>query len=319
MARNSEKAMTALARWRDLKLQSEGGGSEKFTGVRRRPFLAEECSDVRSCKRWRREIVQEISQKMAQIQNAGLGEFRLRDLNDEINKLIREKRHWEHRILKLGGPNYMMSNKMLDSEGKELTWNKGYKYFGASKDLPGVRELFEPDPPKPLKKTRAEYMRYVDAHYFGYMDEEDGQVMPLEDEAERRAREEAIDNYKMDKELAAMKNSDDWDKDIYTEDQMVEENPEVVASITEGGDFKKPSEKSTKKADVKKENIEDKKVEEVESASGEKVVRAAHVPVPSQEEIKAAMLRKKKLELLQKFASETLSEQSLEAKILLGL
>ena len=36
---------------------------------------------------------------------------------------------------------------------------KGYKYFGASKDLPGVRELFEPDPPKPLKKTRAEYMR----------------------------------------------------------------------------------------------------------------------------------------------------------------
>lgn len=168
-----------------------------------------------------------------------------------------------------------------------------------------------------MKKTRAEYMRYVDAHYFGYMDEEDGQVMPLEDEAEKRAREEAIDNYKMDKELAAMKNSDEWDKDIYTEDQMVEENPEVVASITEGGDFKKPSEKTVKKTGDTKS--EDKKVEEVESASGEKVVRAAHVPVPSQEEIKAAMLRKKKLELLQKFASETLSEQSLEAKILLGL
>jgi len=318
MARNSEKAMTALARWRDLKLQSEGGGSEKFTGVRRRPFLAEECSDIRSCKRWRREIVQEISQKMAQIQNAGLGEFRLRDLNDEINKLIREKRHWEHRILKLGGPNYMMSNKMLDSEGKELQWNKGYKYFGASKDLPGVRELFEPDPPKPLKKTRAEYMRYVDAHYFGYMDEEDGQVMPLEAEAERRAREEAIDNYTMDKELAAMKRTDgdDWDKDIYNEENMVEENPEVVASIMkEGEEFKKPEEKKPEE-NIKKE---DKKVEEVESASGEKVVRAAHVPVPSQEEIKAAMLRKKKLELLQKFASETLSEQSLEAKILLGL
>ena len=62
----------------------------------------------RSCKKWRREVVQEISQKMAQIQNAGLGEFRLRDLNDEINKLIREKRHWENRIIKLGGPNYIM-------------------------------------------------------------------------------------------------------------------------------------------------------------------------------------------------------------------
>jgi len=44
------------------------------------------------------------------------------------------------------------------------------------------------------------------------MDEEDGLVMPLEEEAEIRAREEAIDNYKMDKELAALKNTDDWDK-----------------------------------------------------------------------------------------------------------
>lgn len=35
--------------------------------------------------------------------------------------------------------------KMLDSEGKEVPGNRGYKYFGAAKDLPGVRELFETD------------------------------------------------------------------------------------------------------------------------------------------------------------------------------
>ena len=46
MARNSEKAMTALARWRQMKIDSETGGS-KFNGVRRRPYLAEECADVR--------------------------------------------------------------------------------------------------------------------------------------------------------------------------------------------------------------------------------------------------------------------------------
>lgn len=315
MARNSEKAMTALARWRDLKLAQEGGGSEKFTGIRKRPFLAEECTDVRSCKRWRREIVQEISQKMAQIQNAGLGEFRLRDLNDEINKLIREKRHWEKRIIKLGGPNYIMSNKMLDAEGKELMWNRGYKYFGATKDLPGVRDLFEPDPPKPMKKTRAEYMRYVDAHYFGYMDEEDGQVTPLEIEAEKRAREEALENYNMDVELATMKTAD-WDKDIYTEENMKEELEEVLPSITAIPDAEK---RDPKESNESNEEEKDQKMEEVESASGQKTVRAAHVPVPSQEEIKAAMLRKKKFELLKMFAAETLSEQSLEAQILLGL
>jgi pre-mRNA-splicing factor ISY1 len=31
---------------------------------------------------------------------------RIRDLNDEINKLIREKGHWERRIVELGGPDY---------------------------------------------------------------------------------------------------------------------------------------------------------------------------------------------------------------------
>lgn len=295
MARNSEKAMTALARWRQMKIDSETGGG-KFNGVRRRPYLAEECGDVRGCKRWRREIIQEISQKMSQIQNAGLGEFRLRDLNDEINKLIREKRHWEDRIKKLGGPDYINSNKMLDHEGKELQWNRGYKYFGAAKDLPGVRELFEPDPPKPIKKTRAEYMRYVDAHYFGYMDEEDGQVLPLEKEAEAKARAEALDNYKMDRELEALKHGediDDWDKDIYHADEPIKQESEPKI-------------------------IDDPKVQVVESASGEKTIRAAHVPVPTQDDVQAAMLRKKKLELLQMFASETLSSQSIEAKILLG-
>lgn len=33
--------------------------------------------------------------------------------------------------------------KQLDKEGREVSSNKGYKYFGAAKDLPGVRELFK--------------------------------------------------------------------------------------------------------------------------------------------------------------------------------
>ena len=44
---------------------------------------------------------------------AGLGEFRIRDLNDEINKLLREKRHWEDRIKDLGGPDYAVSKHLV--------------------------------------------------------------------------------------------------------------------------------------------------------------------------------------------------------------
>lgn len=46
------------------------------------------------------------------ISTAGLGEFRIRDLNDEINKLLREKRHWEDRIKELGGPDYGVSENV---------------------------------------------------------------------------------------------------------------------------------------------------------------------------------------------------------------
>lgn len=70
---------------------------------------------------------------------AGLGEFRIRDLNDEINKLLREKRHWENQISSLGGPHYRRYGpKMYDAEGREVPGNRGYKYFGAAKDLPGT-------------------------------------------------------------------------------------------------------------------------------------------------------------------------------------
>ena len=36
-----------------------------------------------------------MAKKISEIQNAGLGEHKIRDLNDQINKLIREKRHWQ--------------------------------------------------------------------------------------------------------------------------------------------------------------------------------------------------------------------------------
>ena len=96
------------------------------------------------------------------------------------------------------------------------------------------------------------------------MDEEDGQVLPLEGEAEKKARAEALDNFKMDKELEMIKKGesidDDWDKDIYSEEPEKEKKPEKI--------------------DAEKEK--DGKVQVVESASGEKTIRAAHVPVPSQ-------------------------------------
>jgi len=85
MARNAEKAMTTLARWRQSQLEAESGAKQ------RRPFLASDCNDLKEAEKWRLDIIREISKKVTQIQNAGLGEFRIRDLNDQINKLLRKR------------------------------------------------------------------------------------------------------------------------------------------------------------------------------------------------------------------------------------
>jgi pre-mRNA-splicing factor ISY1 len=131
------------------------------TRADKRPRMASACQSLRECERWRGELLREISRKVAKIQDAGLTEYEVRDLNDGINGLMREKRHWENQIVALGGANYRRNVAMLDDDGKEVPGTKGYKcasllpfpsplhcsrcrrYFGRAKELPGVKELFE--------------------------------------------------------------------------------------------------------------------------------------------------------------------------------
>lgn len=58
-----------------------------------------------------------------------LTDYQIRDLNDEINQLMREKRHFETQIVSLGGANYKRGQQaMTDDDGKEVPGTRGYKY-----------------------------------------------------------------------------------------------------------------------------------------------------------------------------------------------
>jgi pre-mRNA-splicing factor ISY1 len=186
MARNEEKAQLMLNKWVTMKEQFNSGQAAE-----RRPFLATDCSSLADCEKWRMQIVREVTKKVAAIQNAGLGEHKIRDLNDNINKLLREKGHWQRRIRDLGGPDYnALEPKALDAEGRPLPGGGGYRYFGAARDLPGVKELFEAPPPQKKRRTRGDMMRNVTPDYYGFRDDDDGGALKAQEAAVERPRVE---------------------------------------------------------------------------------------------------------------------------------
>ncbi|MCJ1379234.1 NineTeen Complex (NTC) component [Xylographa soralifera] len=191
MARNSEKAQSMLFRFRAQQAADLGIID---AGRTRRPKVITEVASIPACEKWRGQVLKEISRKVSRIQELNLSDFQIRDLNDEINKAMREKHMWEVQIRNLGGPNYMRGGKVYDDEGKEIPGGgKGYRYFGRARELPGVKELFESSKPKAPDKaleTRADLRKQVDASYYGYnLDEEDGTLLAYEAAKEKEAFE----------------------------------------------------------------------------------------------------------------------------------
>ncbi|CAM9438833.1 unnamed protein product [Discosporangium mesarthrocarpum] len=273
MARNEEKAQSMMNKWVTMKKEMDKPGRE------RRPFIASECDNLQDAEMWRRDIIRETTKRVSEIQNAGAGEHRIRDLNDQINKLLRERTHWDKRILELGGPDYAANApKTYDADGRELPGSGGYKYFGAAKDLPGVRELFHKSEVEKPRRTRKDMYKFVTPDYYGYRDEEDGVLVAKEAIMEKRKIEEAEEEWRAEK-------------------RRREEEGEERGEDTVGGE--------SEDEDVQGH------AQEVASAATSAAVRA-HVPVPSQDDIKEAILKRKKMSLLQRLEGDNPDDNDID-------
>jgi len=325
MARSAEKAMTALARWRAVFV-------DKVQDVKRRPYLATECDSLRDCLRHRKQILAEVSRKVSQVQNAGLGEFKLRDLNDEINKLLREKGHWEDRIKALGGPDYRRTGpRMFDNEGREAPGgSRGYRYFGAARDLPGVRELFEADPTPPPRKSRAELLKFVDVDYYGYRDEDDDVVLVQELAREKEYVRQCRDEWRRKRDegvrAAVAAKGDEEEEDIYAvannpADDEMERMYDILDSETSKdtvGDSRESKKRSGSAAQILLEN-DGADGGDLALLAAKRRCFVSHVPVPSQAEVEAALVERKKQQLLERYASDDLIQEAAATRRMLGL
>jgi len=204
MARPAEKARAMLNKW--VKMREEGNAPAM--NVRgRRPKLASECEHLGDAEFYRNQINKEITGMITKIQNPAMGEHTIRDLNDEINRKFREKHHWNKRIFQLsnGTIDYNKSERSAQIEEGDIQFmvetNFGkrqgptYRYFGAAKDLPGVKELLEKQQEKmrnmKLKKRGPnEIYKHVGVKYFGWRDEEDGVLLELEEDAFREYKKQ---------------------------------------------------------------------------------------------------------------------------------
>jgi pre-mRNA-splicing factor ISY1 len=167
--------------------------------------LSSDCDSLVEAEKWRREIVRDAMQKIAAISNAANGgEYRIRELNDEINKTMVVKKHWERRIVELGGPNYAQNKQQVDVEGKELPDSKGYKYYGAAKELPDVKNRFqewekerERRGKKEKKKSRTQLLKNIGDNPGYYQSEEDktGDLEAQEKRQEETLVAEAVREY----------------------------------------------------------------------------------------------------------------------------
>ncbi|KAL7539936.1 hypothetical protein ACHAXR_009751 [Thalassiosira sp. AJA248-18] len=277
MARPEEKAQAMLNKW--VKMREENDPTSKLSrdAARRqkRPFLASQCEHLADAEHFRRQIIREISNGVKKIQNAGMGEHAVRDLNDGINKLIREKWHWNRRIRELGGKDYNKEERraMLLAEkeggtgadggedpqlavGLGLKGSGGYRYFGVAKDLPGVKELFARHAAKITKRKRGDIYKYITPDYYGLRDDEDGVLLELEGKM-------AADNQKKLKECQEEYKQMQQEQGVDIDSEENSDDGEFFASLENG--------------------------------------IPAHEAVHSQEEVAKVLLQKKKEALLNRF------------------
>mmetsp|Transcript_6890 Transcript_6890/g.9862 ORF Transcript_6890/g.9862 Transcript_6890/m.9862 type:complete len:254 (+) Transcript_6890:137-898(+) len=209
MARPEEMAQNMMNKWVRMKEQ----GNETYTPLskQKRPHLASQCEHLNDAEFWRRQILRQITGGIGKIQNPGLDEHTVRDINDDINKRLREKYHWNKRIKELGGPDYNAMEKkqqVAEAGGNEeqssLRGSDGYRYFGAAKELPGVKELFQKHALRMAKRKRGDYSK-INTDYYGWRDEEDGVLVELE--------QDALSKRQKSQPNGAHNNSDDDDDD----------------------------------------------------------------------------------------------------------
>lgn len=160
MSRNKEKAQSLLNRYHAQK-SKEAGVLESNPNLR--PKYVQSVQSLPQSEKWRQSILTEISVKLTKINDPTIPEYEIRQLNDSLNKLHREKRAWEYHIRELGGNDYISYSQ--SAQGINV---KGTRYYGRARELLEVQQMTKSSE----KKTEIS-KKSLPLSYYGVYDRDD--------------------------------------------------------------------------------------------------------------------------------------------------
>lgn len=151
------------------------------------PLQPSTCTNLSAALYARRLLTKDISRKLSRIQDASLDDATIRSLNDDLNRMIRERHEWDATLRALGHTERDKTIKWGDDLLPEPGNTHGYYYFGRAKELPGVKELLNPRKEQVTKLPARILMmqRTADNEYYGIADpDSEAEKFRLQEEAQ---------------------------------------------------------------------------------------------------------------------------------------
>ena len=199
-------------------------------------------------------------------------------MNDELNRLKGELHRWNLRIVALGGQNHERGRRIYDKDGNLVSSGRDYLYFGAAKDLPGVKErLAQPKQAEP--PTRQDRLRSLDRHinpeYYNFNDSRgvaDSSLLRDESAAEKRILERNVRKWKsqndrMNRDKSELGESSEGE--VEEGDEYGDYDEVLMAAVDDiemhgGNVFAIASEEEEKRRKAEEEELEQRKRELME-------------------------------------------------------
>ena len=144
MSRNIDRANSLLVKYQES--QAEKASGYKDYNRYKRPTRISSVKSLEEAKNWRAQVINEFKTKNTRIYDPSLNETQIRELNDQLNDLVLEKKRWDRHIERQLGKSGKHGGKWTNERDRMFVTGKlvlGKRYFGRAVELPEIKSYLD--------------------------------------------------------------------------------------------------------------------------------------------------------------------------------